>query len=209
MKPIKIIIIILFLFDTNLLSAQNDNKIKNDTNEFNSLIHQRIYQLNIGKHQALKLLEFKNGEFEGSLINSAFKMDRKNNLELMTVKINVPVKTVKILMDELKEKQFENIPDCKEIKNCIDGTSSSFNTIHFTSITDAKFHKYYYWKTESDYNNKALSRETAQVRELLSIINNEINLEKEFQNFVSRLPIGKYTYDGIIITKKTKISFLD
>lgn len=176
--------------------------------KFDSITHQRIYQINIRKQQTLELLEFKNGEFEGSLINSVFKMDRRNNLELMNIKINVPAQTVKTLMNELKEKQFENIPNCTDIKNCISGTSRSFSTVRFTSITEEKFHEYYYQNSKSG-DNKTLSEDHYPAQELLSVITNEINLEKEFQNFLSRLPDGKYTYDGIIFTKKTRVRFLD
>ena len=207
MKPIKVIII-LFLFVAHLLSAQTNNGIKMVATKFDSVTHQRIYQIKTGKHQTLELLEFKNGEFEGRLINSVFKMDRRNNLELMNIKINVPAQTVKTLMNELKEKQFENIPNCTDIKNCINGTSSSFNPIRFTSITEGKFHEYYYRNSKSD-DNKTLSEDHYPAQELLSVITNEINLEKEFQNFLSRLPDGKYTYDAIIFTKKTRVQFLD
>ena len=42
-------------------------------------------------------------------------------------------------------------------------------------------------------------------RKALEIINNEIDLEKQFQNFINRLPIGKYMFNGVIIEKRKNV----
>ncbi|MCV9927198.1 hypothetical protein OIU83_06020 [Flavobacterium sp. LS1R49] len=173
---------------------------------FDNLIHQRIYRINLGEQITLELLEFKKAEFKGYLINSVSKVDRKNNFELISIKIKVPDKTVQTLMDELKAKQFETILDCENTPNCLKGFDGT--TTSFTSITNNAFHEYSYWEVERDfyYKDKAIPNEVLQVRELLSIVNNKINLKQEFRNFLDRLPIGSYSYGGVTMTKISKIN---
>ncbi len=169
---------------------------------FDTILHHRIYRISISDYQILELVELKTGKYFGSLTNSVFRYKRKNNDgELVAVKINVPEKIAQKLMYDLRLEKFELIPDCKNTKGCIqglDGTTSSF-----TSLTKNRVHEYSYWEVDSDYyyKNKEIPVEVLDVRKILSIINSKIDLNKQFGDFIERLPKGSYSYGGVNMVK--------
>ncbi len=182
--------------------AQKDNQFEFKPVEFDSLIHTKIYRIQIEDYQSLELIEFENGEFDGLLTNMILKVERnKTRSRLLIQQIKIPSSTVKRLIIELKEKDFENIPDCEEISDCIrgfDGTTISF------SIDKRDFKREYsYWEPESEYYYKdKLIPEIVKVREILDAVNREFDLWETFKNFRGRLPIGKYTYGMIVMEVK-------
>ena len=183
-------------------SAQTDWKAELKLTEYDSVLHKRIYRIQVDDYQIVELTEFKNGEFNGSLTNSVWKANRKEyRTKLITQKIKIPNPTVEKLMTELESEDFENIPDCKDVENCIQGLDGT--TISFSVIKNGTERNYSYWEPESDYYYKdKIIPEVLKVREILKSINSEFNLWENFTKFRDRLPKGKYTY-GMIVLEKT------
>ncbi|PQB07317.1 hypothetical protein BST83_09220 [Polaribacter filamentus] len=114
---------------------------------------------------------------------------------------------VKKLMVELRNRGYENLKDCSEITDCIvglDGTTITFNMLKNGINKSAS-----YWELELDYyyktNSVEIPKEVFEARKIFEIINEEIDLKKQFENYTSRLPIGKYMFNGIIMEKKKNV----
>lgn len=182
--------------------AQKDNQFEFKPVEFESHIYTRIYRIQIEDYQCLELLEFENGEFDGLLTNMILKVERnKTRSRLLIQQIKIPSFTVKKLMTILKEKDFENIPDCKDIANCIKGFDGT--TISFYTIKPNFKREYSYWEPESDhYYKDNRVPEIVKVREILNAVNLEFDLWQTFKDFRDRLPTGKYTYGTIVMEVK-------
>ncbi|MDO6494931.1 MULTISPECIES: hypothetical protein [unclassified Cellulophaga] len=174
------------------------------TTKFNSEIHKNIYRIEVDNYQLVELIEFKNGEFKGSLNHKVFKLNRKEKIkDSVFNKITIPSKMVQSLRFNLNIGGFENLKDCNEIENCISGLDGT--TILFQTVKKDFENNAYYWELTSDYyykqNDVELPNEVVKARRLLSKINEQFDLNKQFQNFLNRLPNGRYLY-GMIIMKK-------
>ncbi|TDQ30583.1 hypothetical protein CLV82_1268 [Zeaxanthinibacter enoshimensis] len=108
-----------------------------------------------------------------------------------------------MLISDLEGNGFENLEDCNKVEDCIsglDGTTTSFTTIKRGETNTAS-----YWELESDYyynqSKVKLPAEVINARKLISIINKEFDLEEQFQNFLNRLPNGRYSYSMLIMNK--------
>jgi hypothetical protein len=199
------VILVLFLFGTFAFGQTNS---EHNLTEFDSLLHLEIYRVDVAEFQRLELIKLNNGKFEGSLIHSVWKTNRKEEQRSeITQKIKIPAKMVEKLMTELKNSGYEKLKDCNEIKDCIvglDGTTITFNLLQNGINQSAS-----YWELKSDYyyktNSVEIPNEVVDARKTFEIINNEIDLEKQFQNFTNRLPIGKYMFNGIIMEKRKNV----
>ena len=203
MKKIVHILIVLGI-GINFCFSQTESEKRFGLTEFDSIKHKRIYQIEVEDYQITELIEYKNGEFKGALNHSVWTTNRKgirkNNI---TQKIKIPNLTVKKLISELNENGLENLKDCGEVENCIsglDGTTTFFKTIKNGEINSAA-----YWELESDYyynqNKVKLPAEVIKARKMISIINQEFDLKEQFQNFLNRLPNGRYSYSMLIMKK--------
>lgn len=198
---------ILFLSFIGTFTFGQTNYEHNLT-EFDSLQHKEIYRVDVAEFQKLELIKFINGKFEGSLTHSVWKTNKKEEQKSeISQKIEIPEKMVEKLMTELKNSGYEKLKDCSEIKDCIvglDGTTIIFNFLQNGINQSAS-----YWELKSDYfyktNSVEIPNEVMDARKALEIINNEIDLEKQFQNFINRLPIGKYMFNGVIIEKRKNV----
>ena len=196
------VILVLFLFGTFAFGQPNS---EHNLTEFDSLLHLEIYRVDVAEFQRLELIKLNNGKFEGSLIHSVWKTNRKEKQRSeIAQKIKIPAKMVEKLMRELKNSGYEKLKDCNEIKDYIvglDGTTITFNLLQNGINQSAS-----YWELKSDYyyktNSVEIPNEVMDARKTFEIINNEIDLEKQFQNFTNRLPIGKYMFNGIIMEKR-------
>ena len=203
LKKIVHILIILGV-GINFCFSQTESDKRFGLTEFDSIKHERIYQIEVEDYQFTELIESKSGEFEGTLNHSVWTTNRKgirkNNI---TQKIKIPNLTVKKLISELNENGLENLKDCDEVENCIsglDGTTTFFKTIKNGTINSAS-----YWELESDYYYKQkkvkLPAEVIKARKMISIISKEFDLKEQFQNFLNRLPNGRYSYSMQIMKK--------
>jgi hypothetical protein len=133
-----------------------------------------------------------------------WKTNRKEiRKDSIVQKIAIPDFTVKKLISKLESNGFENLKDCNKVQDCIsglDGTTTSFTTIKSGETNTAS-----YWELDSDYyynqNEVKLPAEVLKARKLASIINKEIDLKEQFENFLNRLPNGRYSYSMLIMKK--------
>jgi hypothetical protein len=151
---LKLLFIYVFFFLWSIPSqAQKDFHFEFKPVEFDSLIHSRIYRIQIEDYQSLELIEFENGEYNGLLTNMILKVEKnKTRSRLLIQQIKIPSSTAKRLMTSLNEKDFENIPDCEEISNCIKGFDGT--TISFSIVKQDFKREYSYWEPESDHYYK-------------------------------------------------------
>ena len=198
----KLYISTIFVLITALSSAQTDWKSELKLTVFDSVIHKIIYQIQVDDYQILELTELKSGKFNGSLLNTIWKSNGKNYpAKLIIQKIEIPNLSAEKLMTGLRINDFENIPDCQNVKDCIQGLDGK--TISFSLIKNGTERNYSYWEPESDYYYKEnIIPEIIKVRKILDLINSEINLWAKFTKFRDSLPKGKYTYGMIVMEKK-------
>ncbi|WP_139959502.1 hypothetical protein [Flavicella sediminum] len=200
----KIIYILIFLgIGINFCFSQTESE-RFDLTEFDSIKHERIYRIEISDYQITELLELKSGEFKGSLNHSVWTTNRKGiRKKNINQKIRIPNLTVKKLISELNESGIENLKDCNEIENCINGLDGT--TTYFKILKNGEMNSASYWELESDYyykqNKVELPSEVNKARKIVSIINKEFNLKKQFQEFLNRLPKGRYSYSTLIMKK--------
>jgi hypothetical protein len=188
----------------NFCFSQTESEKRFGLTEFDSIKHQRIYRIQVEDYQITELIEYKNGEFEGTLNHSVWTTNRKgirkNNI---TQKIKIPNFKVGKLIPTLNENGLENLKDCDEVENCISGLDGT--TIFFKTIKNEEMNSASYWELESDYyynqNKVKLPAEVIKARKLISIINQEFDLKEQFQNFLNRLPNGRYSYSMLIMKK--------
>ena len=201
----KTIYILIFLgIGINFCFSQTESEKRFGLTEFDSIKHERIYQIEVQDYQITELIEYKNGEFKGILNHSVWTVNRKgirkNNI---TQNIKIPNLTVEKLISELNERGFENLKDCNEVENCINGLDGT--TIFFKAIRNKAMNSASYWELESDYyynqNKVKLPVEILKARNFISIINQEFELKEQFQNFLKRLPNGRYSYSTLIMKK--------
>ena len=202
----KKVINILFLLGIgiNFCFSQTDSEKRFSLTEFDSTKHDQIYRVQVEDYQVVELIEFKNGEFKGTLTHLVWTTNRKEIRKNSIIqKIAIPNSIVKKLISELKENGFENLKDCSKVENCIsglDGTTTFFKTIDNQKINSAA-----YWELESDYyynqDKVELPAEVLKARKLISLINKEFDMKEQFQNFLNRLPNGRYSYSMLIMKK--------
>src|SRR5690554_1799159 len=201
----KTIYILIFLgIGINFCFSQTKSENRFGLAEFDSKKHDRIYRIQIEDYQNVELIDFKNGEYNGTLTHSVWTTNRKGiRKDSIIQKIAIPNSMAEKLISELNNNGFENLKDCNEVENCIsglDGTTTFFKTIKDEEINSAS-----YWELESDYyynqNKVKLPAEVIKARKLISIINKEFDLKEQFQNFLNRLPNGRYSYSMLIMKK--------
>ena len=194
----KKVLYILFVFGIGVNSSFSQTEFKSDK-------HNLIYQIQVEDYQIVELIELNDGSFNGTLTHSIWKTNRMGiRKKQISQRITIPNSTVGKLVSELKEIGIENLKDCSEIQDCIiglDGTTVSFLTSSSENINTASF-----WELESDYyynqNKVELPAEVIKARKLISIVNKEFDLKEQFQNFLNRLPKGRYAYSMLIMRKK-------
>ncbi len=204
----RLSILLTLILILNSCSAQKSLEVNIKPTEFDSIKHNSIFQIDIVNYQMVQLIEYQNGEFQGSLSHSVWKTNRKEEQkEKITQKIKTPNVTVEKLIRELRTGGIENLKDCEEVEGCIiglDGTTISFS-IHKNGINKSAS----YWELKSDYyyktNSVKIPSEVHEARKLFSIVDNKIDFKKQFENFITKLPIGKYMYNGIIMEKKKNV----
>lgn len=165
---------------------------------FNQELHNKIYTIEFGDCQILELIKDTNNKITGALINSVWKLKKKEKRgEIITQKTVLLNNTATELFTDLEKNNFDKISDC----NCdgLDGTTTTFITQTRDFINQS-----YYWELESDYYKKdeVQSVKISEARKLTSSIAKYVDVELSFKTFLSTLPKGKYTYGMIIMEKK-------
>jgi len=189
-------ILTIFVLTSIFSFAQADWKSELKLIEYDSILHNRIYEIGVEEYQMVQLVEFQSGEFEGTLTNSVWTTNRKKDIIKRIIQtIKIPESIVTLLMKELKLNDFENIPDSDNYMQ-LDG-----RTTFFTVKTDKVDRTYSYWELESDYyyRERPIPIGVRKSRKILDLINARFDLKKQYENFISRLPFEKNTYSSIIL----------
>jgi hypothetical protein len=196
--------IFLFLISFTFIGQENwESEI--NLIQFDSTFHNKIYEVKINDYQILQLIKNNNDTFNGFLIHSIWKTNRKEEkIKKIVLKKVISILKTKELFLTLNKSGFENIEDCKSHNDCMigfDGTTTTFNY-----ITTANKKSVNFWELESDssYKKNSLKEYIIKARNILSEINKVINLTLEFDDFLSKVPNGKYSYSSIIFEKKRK-----
>lgn len=201
----KSLYILIFLgIGLNFCFSQTGSENRFGLTAFDSKLHERIYRVQVEDYQNVEMIEFKNGEFKGTLTYLVWKTNRKEiRKDSIVQKITIPDSTAKKLITELNSNRFEKLKDCDEVENCISGLDGT--TTFFKTIKDGEINSASYWELESDYyynqNKIKLPAEVIKARKLISIINKEFDLNEQFQNFLNRLSNGRYSYSMLIMKK--------
>ena len=202
----KSLYILIFLgIGLNFCFSQTESENRFGLTQFDSKLQHRIYRIQVADYQNVELIEFKNGLFKGTLTQLVWKTNHKEiRQDSIIQKIAIPNSTTKKLILELNSNGFENLKDCNKVENCISGLDGT--TTFFKTIKDGEVNSASYWELESDFyynqNKVELPEEVKKARKLISIINKEFNLKEQFQNFLNRLPNGRYSYSTLIMKKE-------
>jgi len=151
--------------------------------------------------QHLELIEYLDGTFVGTLTNSIWKVNRREERTTTIEQVlNIPPNHVEQLMNIGFSNDIETLPNCQDVDEYVNGLDGT--AISFSIRTPELERAYYYWEPESDYYQDSTLTETKKVRNILSGIHERMNLRLLFDGFTSELPSGKYAFGGIIMEKK-------
>jgi len=193
---------IVSIFSILLLISNYSNSQKvGSATKLDSTKHQRIYQISKSDFQQIELIENLNGTFQGTLTNTIWKMNRKEE-RIRTIQqvLNIPAIHVEQLMNICYMNDIENLPSCEDVNGYVhglDGTSISFGI-----QTHELNRNYYYWELENNHYQDSTITETKKVRMMLSSIHERMSLKRLFNMFTNKLPSGKYAFGGIIMEKR-------
>ena len=195
-------LVLLLVISWSQSHSQTDYEKRYTLTQFDPTQHEKIYRIQVADYQILELIKFKNETTKGTLTHFVWSVNKKEiRKDSIIQKITVPDLISGELLRELKNGNIELIKDCDEIENCIrglDGTTTIFDIITETGLKSAS-----YWELESDYyynqNKTEIPKEVIQARQLTAIVNHHFDMTEQFQNFLDRLPRGRYAYSSIIM----------
>ena len=196
-----IIQILFFLIWQNSISQIDYESLAKPT-IFDSIVQNKNYRIEFSPNQFLELIEYKNGDYSGHLVNCVWENKRKKSRSnIIAQKIKIPNLLVKNLMVICEKKNIEIIPDCKETKNCIIGFDGTTTNIFIN--TSQKSRNYFYWEVESNhyYKNGNVPEEIQHIRDILFLIEKDTDYKVLYRKFLDRLPKGSYSYGGINMIK--------
>lgn len=190
MKKILVIIFILFSFFS---FSQKNTRV--------------VYEISLlDRPQKVILKEYENEEFEGLIITEITKgtgnlnflqrlwkdLWKSKNTELV-LQSKIDNTTVKELVLKLKKEGIETIEDCLNDEECskigfLDGGLVTFK-VKTDKIDRLVGFEEIYPLTE---NNKEKNELRFKAQKLLTILYNDIDLNKEFSDLFKELPKGKY-----------------
>lgn len=187
----KNVLILLFL-----IFSQNNFSQNNHIN--------RLYEVTFGgKPQTVKLIEYKNGTVEGFLQTELIeeRLNKKDKEIIKKTTFNDD-QTKKMLTD-LKNAGFETLKKCEEDPECeklgfLDGNHTTFKILTSEINREISFSEIHPQSQTKGNLEEIELRKQAQL--LATIIDKEINLEKQFSSIIKSLKKGTYCYwDGAIL----------
>ncbi|MGJ5640793.1 hypothetical protein [Formosa sp. S-31] len=184
------------------LSAQDSWRTQLKLVEFDSSIHERLYEVDIEDYQVLQLIELKNGDFKGVLTNAiSSSKDQDGHLKRDVQNISITQTTVEKLMKLLKQNDFETIPDDCSYNQTLDGSMTTF-----VVNTNSLQRSYSYWELESDYYHREpnISPELRKVRKIMDAINAEFNLKQQLKTLVKILHLEQQYFHSIFMDVETE-----
>jgi len=198
----KKLLILIFILNLSFLNSQTDKKKESFKTEFDSILHRRIYQVEYSSIHTLELIEFKEGNYKGRLINVLTRYGRKT--KDFVQKITIPELLTEKLMNDFKTLNIETLKGCENLfsleNDCVgaldgDGT----NIIILTDKINRKLNFeaiYPGGKENKDFPEKQI---TAQ--KILNLVYEKIDFKKLLHQYMKHLPSGNYGYYGVNMIK--------
>ncbi|MCX2743785.1 hypothetical protein OO013_07910 [Mangrovivirga sp. M17] len=193
--------IVLYIILSLLVGQQMVAQIDISKTLFDSATHKRIYQISISDYQQIELIEDVNGQYSGTLTSAVWKVNRKEERKkILQQKLTIPSKHVQEIMNIGSLNNIENLESCKDVKGCVIGLDG--RSVFFTIKTSKLSREYWYWEPENDQYQDSSVVQIKNIRQILKGIRKYIDLKMIFDSFINELPFGKYSFGGVIITKR-------
>ncbi len=154
-----------------------------------SLKHGKMYRIWIG-YQIIELVQEADSAFIGHIITSVLPLPTKQRIPQFQ-KLDIPAKTVKILINQLQKEAIETLPDCKKI----DGYSLGFDgySIIVEVCINNSFRLYSYWCPD-DQNHEI--KEVKNINAILGTLKTVLKLDSLLMNYFNSLPPGTRIQKG-------------
>lgn len=200
MRKTKFTVILIGLI-VNLSFSQSEF----NPSELDRLNFKRIYLIEIGNEQLIELTENNQSKISGTLTNKVWKTNRKGiRKKQIQNRIKIPDSMAKRLMQSFKKDGITELKDCKKVGDCIKGADGT--TITFSTYQNGIINRASYWQLHSQtyYGNKEIElyQQLVKARKIYANIASEFDLQKQFRDFINRLPNGSYSYGMITLTKR-------
>ncbi|MDO1451417.1 hypothetical protein Q0590_34400 [Rhodocytophaga aerolata] len=152
-------------------------------------------------YQVIELIQENDSTYRGQLINYVAKINRKEEKKrLINQKLFIPESVAKTLIHQLTAQDIEYLPDGKDVKGYVTGLDGM--SYQFEIKSAGKYRIYSYWEPEDDLYQNSQIQEVQKVRNILSALDQHLDVWKLFTSFRDQLPYGRYQYGGIIMTKR-------
>lgn len=206
-----LLVILIFLINNSFAFGQDEKKsfwepyvvsdIKRlDLKQFDSLNYQKAYRI-WNPHQVVELIEINDTTYIGQLVNFATKITREEkSIGTISQKLKIPDFTVKLLIEKLSSENIETLSDSYDVKGYVNGLDGT--TLIFEIFSNKKIRIYSYWEPENDYYQNPNLSEVKSIRNILTAIKAQIDLERLFSDFTNNLERGSYNLGGVIMEKK-------
>jgi hypothetical protein len=167
---------------------------------FDSIKYEKAYRI-WNPHQVIELIKINDSTYNGKMVNFATKTTPdENKIGKISQTLMIPDYTVKKLINKLFTENIETLPDSYDVKGYINGVDGI--TYIFEIGTSIGCRIYSYWEPENDHYQNPELKEIKNVRNILSSIRSEIDLNGLFTKFTDNLGRGTYDIGGIILTIK-------
>ena len=197
------LLILLIAFNANFLFSQNEIVKEKYEIAYDSIKHERIYRIGFSSIHTVELIESKNGEYIGHLINVLTRYKRKKTKDYVQ-RIRIPESTVLQLMKDLQKLEIETLEECKNVLStdydCVstlDGDETRFEVFTQNIIREYSFEGLYPGAKESD----SFPKKQRIGQRMLNLINTKFDLKKTLHQYMKHLPSGTYGYYGVNMIK--------
>ncbi|MDN3494249.1 hypothetical protein [Winogradskyella bathintestinalis] len=210
MKKILFLILVIII-SSNCFSQKLD-----------SLQFKKYYKISLaGKPQKIELIQFKDYSYKGYIITELDYSNRKirftKNKTLSSIKdflfkatnilrkkevekevidtSYIELGLAKKLFLKLRNNNIEKIKNCKVENNCkmfLDSDYTSFKIKNDNDYKSFGFQELY--PSENGKYLEAAPQNRIEAQRILTILNNELDFEKQFYDTIERLPEGSYSY---------------
>ncbi|MFC7445617.1 hypothetical protein [Mesoflavibacter profundi] len=194
----KKLLILVFFLNFSFVNSQTVKKEESFKTEFDRILHKRIYRVEYSSIHTIELIEFKDGNYKGPLINVLTRYGRKSKDFIQ--KIIIPELLTEKLMNKFETLKIETLKSCGSLfsreYNCVgalDGDET--NIIILTDKMNRKLNFeaiYPGGKENKDFPEKQI---TAQ--KILNLIYEKIDFKKLLNQYMKHLPSGTYGYYGV------------
>ena len=194
----KLLILVLIL-NYSFLSSQTKGERETFKTEYDSIIHKKIYRIEYSSLHTIELIEFKEGNYKGCLVNSLIRYGRKISKKFIQ-KITIPELLTEQLMNEFEELNIEKLEGCGNLfspeYNCVgalDGDGTKITILTSAINKNLNFEAIYPGRTRTE----SFPEKQKKAQKILNLINEKFNLKEYLHKYMKNLPSGTYGYYGV------------